>query len=517
MFPFRIAEPNQTGQLTRWDIPINRWLDVKQDEGLHDRAGAALARLGEDIFSGGPEISAEEANSRYALEGLKFDSPINEERARLMHERKRMELRNLAYMESAAHSWFSAKAAAGLGTSMLSSLLHPVDFATIFVPVVGVEAKAAGIAKLGGGALRQRLARGLITEEALAASTRFPKFNAAFIEGTVGNAIAEIPLLIQNMRDQAVYGPEDSAINILAGGLFAAGIRVSLEGLGRAMEAAAFVHRSLDPQTREAMFLKGIDDYAKGRDIKVDDYVKVDDNVIRSKVVFDEAGARQKAETEVGQPLEPEVWHVTVQSAQEYDKMLVPGYVQLDEVRNGQNLRSVSAEALRKEGRYVDDFSQLPQGRYTLKEAQALLDNMNAERGLPAAREQAIREAVEKKRKDHEANKESLVEAERQAEIQRQIAAGKILPDEEIERIQLKGEAMDSNDAAIVAEDTKSIEQELDADMQRRLNDLTPEEKETLQAELDEELGQVNEKVYKPRQKAIEAAIPCVIQGAMNG
>jgi N12 class adenine-specific DNA methylase/2'-5' RNA ligase len=73
-------------------------------------------------------------------------------------------------------------------------------------------------------------------------------------------------------------------------------------------------------------------------------------------------------------------WRVTVQAPQpltlegQPTGKVVPGYVQIDKVTNGQNEWSRSPETLAQQGVTVPDFSKLPQGQYTYAEAEKLLN-----------------------------------------------------------------------------------------------------------------------------------------------
>ena len=537
MFPYRVVEPNTDFRVTKWDIPINEWLGIKFEAGLHDRFGAVASRFMEDIYEDGPEIGPDEANRRYPT--LKFDSPIREERARLMYERKVAELERLSYMEAAEHSWLSGKAALGFGAQLVGGMLHPVDVAAMFIPVVGSSAKAGGIAKLGGGVFRQGLARGLVTREFLAETVKFPQFTAAVIEGAVGNAILEVPLFIQNVRDQAIYGPEDSAVNILAGGLFAGGIRMGISGLGKALEAAAFIHRRTSPEMKEVMFREAANQFLKDTDIAVHEHVKIDDAVIEAKVVFDEAKVRLDAirsrEAQFGQVNESDLIQIAKDQLALDDQRLAVG---------GESRFGVMAPTFRALAKQAQEASASTETKQNLA-ALLGLDYQPSARVFPAAyhlvgekllrhdlpefyrsneavrqeqaridqrREADIRAYVAKERATFEANKPSLVAAARQAEVERQRAQGRILPDKEIQRLVTD----DPEKAkAILDEDAATLEKDLANEANRRITeDMSPEEKEAIQRELDEEMGQVEEKLYQSREKAIEAAIDCVIESA---
>lgn len=79
-------------------------------------------------------------------------------------------------------------------------------------------------------------------------------------------------------------------------------------------------------------------------------------------------------------------WQVTVQAPTDLGEgKQVPGYVQFDDVTGGENKWSLGAEKLKQAGYNVEDFSKLPQGKYTYKQAQELLKG-NAGGGVPAER-----------------------------------------------------------------------------------------------------------------------------------
>jgi hypothetical protein len=104
---------------------------------------------------------------------------------------------------------------------------------------------------MGIGGVRRSLARGLVTEERLRKMVPAPRLIATAIEGTVGSAIAEVPLALSNRMDQTPYGIEESVANIALGGAFAVGIRYSLRGAGHLL-------MKLTPETRHAGAIKAV-------------------------------------------------------------------------------------------------------------------------------------------------------------------------------------------------------------------------------------------------------------------
>lgn len=292
MFIYPETEPNRLGTATRWDVPLNTWLGVKFGLGRHDTAGGALGRLREDLWASGPEISAEEANEKYGITGeggLKFDAPISEGRAKLMKQRKEEELLRMSYLNAAEHSWLSPKAAAGLGAQLVGGLAHPVDALLMFAPFVGSTAKATGLAKLGAGPVRQAIARGLVPMEAIPTFAKLPRLGPLFVEGVMQNAVAEIPVYLQNVRDQAIYGPVDAAFNVVAGGAFAAGLHAA----GRAI-------MGLSMRTKELMFRKAAQDFLDDKPPDIDGVARMDEGSLRmeaERAIDAEDAARQPIRT----------------------------------------------------------------------------------------------------------------------------------------------------------------------------------------------------------------------------
>lgn len=305
-FAFSTIEPNRGGFLERPEIPLGRFLGAAWDQGVHDSMGGSLYRISEqfqlehDISAlgfldqqAGRTLSADEANAQYGDQRLRFTEPVNEGTARLLRERQDEQSRRNYLLSAGASS--AGRVAASFGVSMLASLANPLDFSLMFFPIVGAEGTAA---RVGGGALRQGLARGLITEERLAArlGTTGAKLAGAAVEGTVGQAVAEIPLFISNSMDQTPYTVSDSLTNIALGGAFATGFRLALTGAGR-------LFKKLSPDTREAAFHKAASDFLNGKDVEVHKLVELDEAAIRERVVFDATAARARALSMVDEKL----------------------------------------------------------------------------------------------------------------------------------------------------------------------------------------------------------------------
>lgn len=290
------------GQVDRWDVPINRWLDVKYGLGEHGTIFGALERYTEDSIYDSPDtIQPELANSLFGIPGqLEFKDPISIQHARIRRERKDEELRRLAYLNSATHSAFSIKAAAGLGSAIVGGVSNPLDLSLMFVPVVG-SARAAGIAKLGRASrLGVAIERGLITEEALGTATRFPGFSGSVINATAGAAITEIPVFAQAVRDQEIYGFQDALTNVALGGVTGGILHGISAGVRRLFLGAAEAHSRMSPDVQEAALRKVINDALADRPLETEGITGTDTRVIARDLQFSEAEVRRKAFEDIG-------------------------------------------------------------------------------------------------------------------------------------------------------------------------------------------------------------------------
>lgn len=530
MFAFSQIEPNRTGQISRWDIPINRWLDIKFQAGRDYQAGAAISRMTEDFITEGPEISAELANKEWGIPGhLEFTGPVKVGEAALKNARKKKELELAGYLSSADHSWASLKGVAGFGAMMVGNLSHPLDFGLMFLPVVGSAAKAKAAAQAGQGVFRQALARGVLTEEALAMFTQFPKFSASVIDGTIGNAIAEIPVFIQKTRDQAEYGLGDAALNIAGGGVFAGALHVGFRGLQRAFDR-------LSPEIKERIKEHEVDAFLKSETPASHTIAKVDEEAIAAKVeedlraeatrivANDIAGIKAalpkqdllfqgvrpgnlKGEHAKSSYLTDDLSLAEGFTAREgeagdgridvYDPAHLPPKEQMLEAEKSKPGSNVYS--------YVDLANVRPIGHITKEGNQYVFHESptaNTDTRLANEREQRIREYIDSRKPERIATAKA-------AELQAQMAQGKILTAEQVKEFTM---ASDERSASVLAEDAKNIEANLKSELDTKLKDesLTPEQKEALQAELDEVLGQVDEGL-DDQSKAIDQAHHCLI------
>lgn len=279
-FAFSQVSPKNTGRVSRVEIPFTNYLGVAFEQGMHDSMFASISQIREmDLEREGPRITADEANERYGLPGLKFDTSVYESEAKLINERKQAEMRRNFYLEQGAPggTW-SKRGLAGLGTSMIASMLNPLDFSMNFMPVVGSEKMALQAQRLGRGAFRQALARGLLTtEEAIARRIPIaPRLTSSLIQGFVGNVAAEVPHFISSVQSKENYTVSDAAVNILGGTAIGGALHLAMTSAARILEKTTM-------PTRDAMMRKAVDDFTKGKSPEVAQFVAADENIVKEK------------------------------------------------------------------------------------------------------------------------------------------------------------------------------------------------------------------------------------------
>lgn len=514
MFAFSEVEPNRTFELTRFNVSTLDWLSTRYREGVDYQAGKAISRFTEDMIAEGPEISAELANKQWGIPGhLEFSGPIKVQEAALRNERKKRELELQGRLNAAEHSWASWKAVAGFGASMVGNMSHPLDFGLMFLPVTGSVARAKAAAQAGRGIVRQQIARGIITEESLAMMTRFPKFGATVIDGTIGNAIAEIPVFVQKVRDQADYGLADAATNIAAGGIFAGGLHIGFRGIQKVFDR-------LSPEIKEKMVQHEVDALLRDETPEHHKIAQVDENAIAAKV---EEDLRAEAEVSIGvRPQEQRVEGVLTSSAQvdreihlQFDldgKVPTPEELTAKFKERGHNVEFVQSgkTEIQKGGKTTGTVSFRGVAADEAQAKGAMDDVMGASASKAEFETRAADERERRIREYIESRKPERIAAAKAAELQARVAQGKILTEEQIKESTV---ASDEGAAAKLDEDIKALEADLQAQVDAKLKDeaLTPEQKQALQDELDELLEQADEGIVD-ESKAIEQAKNCLLQ-----
>ncbi len=531
-FAWNQTEPPRIGQVDKWDVPLNEWMGIKFAGGQGFQLGRAVSEFTEDqIYDNGDVMSPELANKVWGIPGaLKFDAPVSIQRAALMRQRKEVELEQLAYTESASHSGFSGKAALGFVSGLAGGFAHPLDAATIFLPFVGSASKAGGMAKMGAGGFRQAIARGVVTQETLGAG----RLTTAMVDGVLSQAAIEIPVALQKARNQADYGLEDSAINILGGGIFAGGIHLTVRGVSALFRRASEMHSRLDPTTRDALVLEQERAFVTGDKPDTARIINIDEDAIRARILNEEFNqiaaereavletAKSEAEivaevrSEIGQPAAtgieavnradfvrvkvPEGGTFIRATDAEGRTAVVPvASFKRGNVLKGADIVQIEAGNIVRGGEFAPIAGEVKVIQTAGKGRRPLPDVREIERRVQAERDRRIDDFITTRKDKWTHDVEQRIDAERVAEIARQQAEGRILSPEEIKRYTTSPVPKEAEINA-VKEDAATLEKEILATA------LTPEEKVSLQKELDE----LQEGVYFDKSKPIDAAVPCV-------
>ena len=490
MFAFSQVDPRTNGQVSRMDVPLNRLFDTAWESGDDSSMQGAIGRIAQmnQAQGEGTLLSSQDAQGKYGLPGLEFKEPVYEEVAKLQNQRKQAEIDRAFYLEHGATSF--ARQAGVFAVSMLSQLSHPLDFASMFIPVVGEEKLAAQAAVLGRGVMRQRMARGLLfsREGMQAAGVPFSRTVSAVVEGSVQQAITEIPNVIANAQDHTGYGPRDALVNVVAGGAFAGALHAGLQAAGRLLLRTS-------KETQQAVFRKAMNDFLEGKNLEVSQYVQLDEAAIRDRVQFDPEVARAEGTAAT----DAEMGNVRQAVLDKYNEDVVASAIRLRGEDNGKDLiesgpfHAAAAEKLEQDGydpyaenadfgfitdkgrfisreeaatlmgihhKYADaldfHFGELDKDLHeqyldltekgmshkeaiqnmrelAYKKREALLEQLpEVKNAIAAERERRIQAFIDQKRKDWDPTKR--IDEEMRAEIAKQQKDGRILSDEQIRK-----------------------------------------------------------------------------------
>jgi hypothetical protein len=161
----------------------------------------------------GPRLDAKTARDRLTASGLQNelkvdDSGITEAALETLMERKRTELRRADVYARAQGGL--AEGAQRFGVAALTSLADPIGAGLNFVPVVGQTRYLSMMS-------RANFAKRIAIRSGVGAA-----------EGTVGAAIAEIPVSIMRNSEQADYGMADALLNVSLGGVTGGGLHATV-------------------------------------------------------------------------------------------------------------------------------------------------------------------------------------------------------------------------------------------------------------------------------------------------
>lgn len=236
-----------------------------------------------------PYIPATELNKKYAKEGLFFYEDEKQDVVDLLLERKQAEIKRKSLIQKGPNDIVSK--ALKFGTSFVASAVDPINIAVSFIPVVGQARFASMVAR--SGFTRARFYKGLT-------------------EGFVGAAAVEPLVYGVAQTEQADYDLMDSFMAVSFGTVLGGGLHVGVGKLKdfntkrnfekRIAEARAKagvenadkaevnlykeyypenseIMRALaksDPETRNILLSKALEDFSLGKKVDVTDVAKAD-------------------------------------------------------------------------------------------------------------------------------------------------------------------------------------------------------------------------------------------------
>lgn len=246
------------------------------ESGIHNSVFASIYRFSEYDQTTTPDpelnpmVSKEDANhlaQSNGLSSLKFteDKPLDE--VSLLIDRHSKERDRGIILSEGNTGTFRGAGAMGVG--FLGSMLNPLDLALNFVPIVGTAGKAESLAKAG--FVARAMSRGLVTAETLeSAGLGLKGYTAAVVNGAVGNAMSEIPLMIANRQDQTGYTAEEFGLAVGLGAVFGGGLHtvgLALKPFSERLGKAKTLHENLSPETHDNMAAAALEDFVQGREI----------------------------------------------------------------------------------------------------------------------------------------------------------------------------------------------------------------------------------------------------------
>ena len=284
-------------------LPFSSVAGAAFKQGFHDTFFNVIQEnVEESIYNEGLMLTPEEANNRYSLPGLEFNEPIREGLAALKFRRKQSEIARQTVMQQGSNGLLSLRGVGSMAAAIIANNLSPIDFAFNFAPIAGAtkygrasslmsKAASRGVKKLGG----------LGKPVSKVSMPAFHRMVSAGIDASVGNLILEVPLYLQNEKDQTRHTLGDVALNVGLGGMFGMG----LSGLGTMMRGAARKWAAASPTTK-AKALQAHFNEAKADEAAriADEVLESDSNVIRQRVIRERA---QVALTEAIREAESEV------------------------------------------------------------------------------------------------------------------------------------------------------------------------------------------------------------------
>lgn len=276
-------EPEDSGRVTKLDVPVSRYLSSAFALGQSDSMYSAVANTTEDqidkSYQGGKMLEPDEANKQYGVGDLKFTQPVNSTMAATMSERERTKMDAEMWLTSGATK---ARFLPGMAAGVLGATANPLDFGSMFVPFVGQEGKIATLGKLS-----NTLRRGLITQEVITRTgIPVPKLIGSMAQAGMWQGMAEIPKVVQSINESQPL-PNIGADEL--GQLAFAGI---LHGVGEGLKL-------MRPETHDAMTKQAVNDFVNDKTTSVHQYIPMDEHVIQYQAMEHDRQLREEAANNV--------------------------------------------------------------------------------------------------------------------------------------------------------------------------------------------------------------------------
>lgn len=367
MFAFSQIQPRTNGFVTHDHVDLGDYLGAAWDQGVNDNFFNTVKDAAELANSNdGKVLTPEEANQQYQLPGLAFDRPVYESEAQLIYGRHLARRNTEYFLNQGATGW--GRMAAGMGVGMLASATNPLDFSLMFMPAA--EGAQALNIRLAGRAMET----GQMTLGAFAkvAETPMNSYLASTIDVASFMTSLEAVKHMTYPAEMRHISIEESMGNILMSTAMALPIKF-------AADKAFAIFQHLDNKTKEVMFKQALDQVLKGRDIsRLEDFAKIDENLIRESVKFDEASARGEATSVI----DPQMKDIRNYIKDKYKEDIVAAAVKFadGEVRTGAAHSMIDFTGRVGESNFEDGFVTNT-GRFVSREEAAQIKGARASEG----------------------------------------------------------------------------------------------------------------------------------------
>lgn len=274
-------EPEQSGQVTKLDVPVSRYLSESFEAGQGESMYRAVSQTTEDQLDTGDSsktLQPDEAQAKYGVGSLKFTQPVKESMANAMAERERNQMDHEMYLYSGATR---GRLLPGMAASILGASANPLDLGSMFIPFVGEAGKVPAATRVG-----RALQRGLIPMETIEKTgIPAPRLVANMAQGAAWMGMADIPKMYEaHVENQPM--PAIGA-DMVGQAAFAA----LLHGAGVGL-------RFISSKTHEVMAKQAMNDFLDDKSISAHTYIPLDEHVIQWQAMEHDRQLREQAANE---------------------------------------------------------------------------------------------------------------------------------------------------------------------------------------------------------------------------